>query len=134
MKKSLSNLLYIIPLLIIISCKSKEHELTEYLQVMKVNNKIEGPKRISNEITIDSINVEVYPKPYKFINYVSFNSEIVNSIGLENLLNNYKNYAIKDIKEFNEYKLFKENDLTLEYNIYVDQKFSSKITINSNEY
>lgn len=129
-----SIILVIMSSLFLISCKTKESELAEYLQVMKVNYDIEGPKKISNEITVDSIDIEINTKPFKFINYTNFNSEIVNTLGLEHILKNYKSYLIKDIKELKDYNLFKENKLILEYNIYVDKKFSSKIILTSNEY
>lgn len=39
------------------SCKSKEQELTEELSVMKIMQDMDGPIKISNEITMDSIGI-----------------------------------------------------------------------------
>jgi hypothetical protein len=119
------------------SCKSKEHELSEHLGVMKIMADLDGPKKMSEEITIDSISVEVSPKPFKFINYVNIkvdDLEFLNSSDFRNILSNYKLSVIDDLKKQEEYKLYKENNLTLEYNIYTNNEYNSNFTIKSNEY
>lgn len=129
--------LFILISTLITSCKSKEQELSEHLGVMKIMSDMDGPKKMSDEITIDSIGVEVSPKPFKFINYINIkvdDLEFANSSDFKNILDNYKSSVIKDLKNQDEYKLYKENDLTLEYNIYTNNIYNSKFIIKSNEY
>lgn len=118
-------------------CKSKEQELSEHLGVMKIMSDMDLPKKMSEEITIDSISVEVSPKPFKFINYINIkvdDLEFTNSADFKNIISNYKSSVINELKNQEEYKLYKENDLTLEYNIYTNNKYNSKFIIKSNEY
>ena len=119
------------------SCKSKEQELSEHLGVMKIMSDMDGPKKMSEEITIDSISVEVSPKPFKFINYINIkvdDLEFTNSPDFKNIISKYKSSVINELKNQEEYKLYKENDLTLEYNIYTNNIYNSKFIIKSNEY
>lgn len=134
-----NNILFVIILIsiLITSCKSKEQELSEHLGVMKIMYDMEGPKKMSEEITIDSISVEVSPKPFKFINYINIkvdDLEFTNSADFKNIISNYKSSVINELKNQVEYKLYKENGLTLEYIIYTNNNYNSKFTIKSNEY
>jgi len=123
--------------LLTLSCKSKEQELTEELSVMKIMQDMDGPIKISNEITMDSIGIEVSPKPFKYISYINISdqeTDFINSVFFSDLIANYRNNVIKEIKETEHYDLFKKNNTTLEYNIFVNKKFASKFIVNSNEY
>ena len=105
--------------------------------IKMIMSDMDGPRKMSDEITIDSISVEVSPKPFKFINYINIkvdDLEFANSSDFKNILDNYKSSVIKDLKNQDEYKLYKENDLTLEYNIYTNNIYNSKFIIKSNEY
>jgi hypothetical protein len=134
-----TNILFvtIIISLLISSCKSKEQELTEELSVMKIMQDMDGPIKISNELTMDSIGIEVSPKPFKFISYINISeqeTDFINSDFFSKLIANYRNNVIKEIKDTKNYDLFKKNNTTLEYNIFVNKKFASKFIVNSNEY
>ena len=134
-----TNILFAIISILIItsSCKSDEQKLTEELSVMKIMQDIEGPRIMSKEISMDSIGVEVSPNPFKFISYINITQEDTNFIKTEfynNLIENYRKNVIKDIKGTEHYELFKKNNTTLEYNVFVNKKFGSKFIIKSNEY
>jgi hypothetical protein len=104
---------------------------------MKIMQDMDGPIKISNELTMDSIGIEVSPKPFKFISYINISdqeTDFINSDFFSKLIANYRNNVIKEIKDTKNYDLFKKNNTTLEYNIFINKKFASKFIVNSNEY
>lgn len=133
-----NNLLLIVILLFAtMSCKSKEDRLIEHLIEMDVIRDIEGPRNYSKEFALDSININIPPESFKIISYLNFKLEdedFSNSKYFKQVIYNYKKNIIKDLKDLQEYQLYKDYHLILEYNIFVNEKKHTEFTVKSSEY